>query len=494
MSKITIATTAYLNELNSQALSIKNSILNAGDRQYNKVKSFFISPHGNDDNDGRSPHKAWKTTANLSSDVITPGSVVYFERTGVWRTGFTAREGVTYTAYGNGEKPRIYGSPFDGVHHGEWTPTDKADVYKYSEKIKLDVGCLFFDDGKSHATKLIPSYKDNKPYFDRTFGEEFKSYRDITRDLTFFHDFGAPVTSSEDGGTLYLCSKNGNPAERFSQIEFNTRQNVIRVSGNNITFNNLAIMYGGCHGIGAGTVDSLHVTNCHIAYIGGSIQFYTQQGDVVRFGNGVEIYGGCSDFTIENCYVNECYDAGITHQLSSGGDNEACHTNVNFNNNLIENCVYGIEYFLGCSRDNISKRVMTNISYKNNFIRNSGYGWGNERPNSDCQAAIKGWDHRNEAYCFVIENNILQYSSWNLVHNGCLKDEWGPKYINNVFITRRNSGFARYGANPSKQYLFNNYTAAVDIFSNNEFVYENTVKGDVERYEASKVADTYQSV
>lgn len=494
MSKITKATSKYINELSERAKALKTAILNSSDVHINSEKVFFVSPHGSDENDGRSPHKAWLSTANLSSDELTPGSIVCFERGGVWRGGFTARTGVTYTAYGNGSKPAIYGSPYNAANFGTWTLTDTPDVYVYSERVNTDVGGIFMDGGKCHAVKLIPSYKDGKPYFDRTFREDFTSYRDITRDLTFFHDFGAPVTSSAEGGLLYLCSKKGNPGERFAEIELNVRSNIIRVGGDNVTFNNLCIMYGGAHGIGAGTVSGLTVKNCHIAYIGGGIQFYNQNGDVTRFGNGVEIYGGCNDFTIESCYVNECYDAGITHQLSSGGENDVCHNNVVFKNNLIENCVYGIEYFLGFSKDGVAKRVMRDILYTGNFIRNSGFGWGNERPDTDCQAAVKGWDHRNEAYNFVIENNIFERSSWNLVHNGTERDEWAPKYANNIFITERNAGLARYGANPSKQYLFNNYSASTEIFKNNEFVYLNSIPNDPERYEESKLADAYQPV
>jgi hypothetical protein len=493
MSEIYTATPEFLRELKTRANNMRKSIMGTPDTHYTSENTFYVSPHGNDANDGRSPHKAWLTCQNLTSDEITAGSVVCFERGGTYRGGFTAKAGVTYSAYGKGAKPRIFGSPYNGASYGTWTLTDAPDVYVYSERIKTDVGGLFFDGGKSNAVKLIPSYNEGKPYFDRTFREEFTSYRDIKRDLTFFHDFGAPVVTSDDGGLLYLCSKEGNPAERFSEIEFNIRQNIIRIGGHGVTIDNLAIMYGGAHGIGAGTVNDLTVKNCFIGYIGGGIQFYHKDGAVTRFGNGIEIYGGCRDFTIENCYVNECYDAGITHQLSSGGENDVCHDNVVFKNNLIENCVYGIEYFLGKSA-NGAKRVMTDIFYTDNFIRNSGYGWGNERPDSDCQAAIKGWDHRNEAYNFIIENNILERSSWNLVHNGCEKDEWGPVYKNNTFIAERNGGLARYGANPSKQYLFNTCTASCDLFCDNTFVYLNKIDREPERYELKRKADTYQPV
>ncbi len=491
MANILTATPEYLSKLSALADLRRKEILESDDNKYESDHMFYVSPNGNDNFDGRSPDKAWLTLAHLDDDQIAPGSVIHFERGGVWRGGFNAREGVTYTAYGVGEKPRIYGSPYNAAEHGCWKMTDTPDVYVYSEPVCFDVGMIFFDQGKEHAVKLIPNYVDQKPIFDRTYRESFSSYRDLHRDLDYFHDFSEPVNTSEHGGFIYLCSKHGNPSERFSDIEFNLRKNVISVRCNNVTFDNLAIMFGGAHGIGAGSVNALTVRNCFVGYIGGGIQFY-RDGRVTRFGNGIEIYGSCSDFTIDKCYVTQCYDAGVTHQYSAVGTNECIHTNVRFTNNLIENCVYGIEYFLGRSEGEVARREMKDILYYGNFIRNSGCGWGNQRPDTDCQAAIKGWDHGNEAYNFVIENNILEYSSWNLLHNGCGLDIWAPTLKGNTFITLRNAGLARFGMNPSKQYLFNNYAAASPIFYNNTFVYMNTLQNDPERYEQGAAADLFQ--
>ena len=491
MTTIRKATPEYLSELDNLAEGKLESILKCKNTVYTSDNIFFIADDGDDSNDGKSESSPWKTLSHLADDHIVPGSVVHFKRGNIWRGGFTARPGVTYTSYGEGEKPRLYGSPYNAAEHGTWTLTDTPDVYVYSERIKIDVGGIFFDNATSHGVKLIPNYIDGKPVFDRTYRAPFTSYRDLAHDLDFFHDFGEPVTTSEIGGLLYLCSKNGNPGERFSDIEFNLRQNVIRASGDGITFDNISVMYGGAHGIGAGTVNDLTIRNCFIGYIGGGIQLY-RDGVVTRFGNGIEIYGGCKNFTIENCYVTECYDAGITHQLSSGGENECLHVNVNFKNNLITNCVYGIEYFLGASKDNLKRREMHDIFYRNNHIRNSGLGWGNQRPDTDCQAAIKGWDHRNEAYNFIIENNILEYSSWNLIHAGCGIDKWAPTVINNTLIACRNSGLARYGENPSRQYLFNNYAGASPMFCDNTFVYLNQIPNDPDRFESARLSDTYQ--
>lgn len=46
---------------------------------------------------------------------LKSGDAVFFERGGLWRGYLDCAEGVTYSAYGQGEKPRIYGSPENGA-------------------------------------------------------------------------------------------------------------------------------------------------------------------------------------------------------------------------------------------------------------------------------------------------------------------------------------------------------------------------------------------
>ena len=39
------------------------------------------------------------------------------------------------------------------------------------------------------------------------------------------------------------------------------------------------------------------------------VAFYYKPGDPVRFGNGIEIYVGCKDFTVTSNYIYQIYDA-----------------------------------------------------------------------------------------------------------------------------------------------------------------------------------------
>lgn len=73
---------------------------------------WFVSPHGSDSNDGKSPQTAWATLGRVNrADEIQPGDRVLWERGGIWRGVLRPHSGeagkpVTYAAYGSEEKPR----------------------------------------------------------------------------------------------------------------------------------------------------------------------------------------------------------------------------------------------------------------------------------------------------------------------------------------------------------------------------------------------------
>lgn len=104
---------------------------------------YHVSSEGSDDNDGRSPIKAWRTLDRVNCAHLVPGDVVRFRRGDAWRGQLLPRSGdekahITYSAYGTGDKPLLMGSieensPADWQHEGGniWstvgpTPTDVA--------------------------------------------------------------------------------------------------------------------------------------------------------------------------------------------------------------------------------------------------------------------------------------------------------------------------------------------------------------------------------
>ena len=433
-------------ESNSRAIAkvdraaerMKRSILSAPTKVKPAGTIYYVSAEGDDSNDGLSPKRALRTIARVNELELKPSDGVLFRRGDLWRGCVVTRKGVTYSAYGKGEKPRIYGSPCDAAVEGEWIATDVPNVYMYSQELSKDVGTLVFNDGeKGCAFKVMKVLRDGMPPLHVDTGEKFESYRDLKRDLDLYHDY-------KGAKRLYLCSTEGNPAERFESIEMLTYGNVFRAT-DQVHIDNICLKYCGAHAIGSGTNKGLKVTNCEIGWIGGSIQFENPVGAPTRFGNAVEIYGGCEDFTIDNCYVYQVYDAALTHQHQGDTKHMLTMKRVRYTNCLVEDCVYAIEYFLG-REDTLKEHYMLDILFENNILRRAGMGWGSQRPNVESPAIIKSWSHHNNrAFNYVIRGNIFDRSTYDLLNIAYRDPYSAPKMEGNTYIQYLNADGGHLG-------------------------------------------------
>lgn len=385
--------------------------------------AYYISAKGSDKNDGLTPETPKKTINAVNSLPLKSGDVVYFRRGDVWRGQVKAStNGVTYSAYGNGKKPEIYASTRDGAKSGKWTETSTKGIYKYSFIFSSDVGTIVFDDSKC-AIKCILRHEPDGDY-NNTTGEKFNSYADLNKDLHFYHD---------PSGALYLRCNKGNPATVFKSIEFSIKNHVFAIGADNVTIDNICIKYCGSHGVGAGTRTGLTVTNCEFKWIGGSIQAEGIYGRnfATRYGNGVEIYGGCDNFTVKNCYFSQIYDAAVTFQFSTNDGRKITMNNVDFSDNVMEYCNYSVEYFLTASNDSLIK----NVTIKNNSMWYAGFGLCEQRPDKSCDSHIKAWDHSNRTDgTFRITDNIFAFARNDLLQSNAKDGEYGPTYSNNIYI------------------------------------------------------------
>ncbi|MBE6703993.1 MAG: S-layer homology domain-containing protein [Ruminococcaceae bacterium] len=436
---------------------------------------YVSSSLGSDSNDGRSEDYPVKTVAKANSLVTAnDGWVILLQRGDLWRERIACVAGTTYSAYGSGDKPRIYGSPENGADQHKWTLVYEnketgALIWKYYREDFLDVGTLVFNNGEGFAMKEVPSCvgadyyvrgQENLPVEERT---PYDYTVELDKNLEFFHSANSVVKAnstigdyidiSTSTGPLYLRCDNGNPGKVFTSIEFNTRPSAISAK-DNVTIDNLCIMYAGVHGISSGTVKNLKVTNCEIGWIGGSIQGYTANGNTkrtaTRLGNGVEVYGGCDGYTIDNCYVYQCYDAGVTHQFSNLSSGNCIMNDVTYSNNVITECVYSIEYFLGTyGEEDQYTRQGDNILFDSNLMRRAGYGFGSFRPDGHNQRHIRSSDRNNPFTNYRIVNNIFDRSVHQLIAAITDRAEWKPSFDGNTFIQGINNGFysfAYYGS------------------------------------------------
>ena len=126
---------ALLDDVHTQAEQRKQEILSC-DTEIVKSDTFikgetytgtayYISNSGSDENDGLSPETAFATPAALKNVGLQSGDAVFFERGGIWRatelpTSACWVDGITFSAYGQGDMPRIYGSEENGTGGEKW--------------------------------------------------------------------------------------------------------------------------------------------------------------------------------------------------------------------------------------------------------------------------------------------------------------------------------------------------------------------------------------
>ena len=426
-------TKAVIADIDAKAKTLKENILSTETKVEITGTSYYVSAEGNDENDGKSPETAWKTMEKVSGATLKKGDGVFFRRGDIFRgKTMLLKNGVTYSAYGEGEKPIITASPENGADSSKWELVDEANkVWRYAAKLN-DQGTLVFDGGKAYAVKLIPDFKDGK--FVTSSGNEFTT-ADMKNDLDLFCETKDGVTSYPSPGStlgyIYLRCEKGNPGEVFESIEFMPTYHIMKAGTpdyilRNVTIDNLSIRYSGAHGIHCSAAVNYTVQNCEFKYIGGGVQSYTlnktNPGRPVRYGNAVEL-GTCDGFTVKNCYLDNMYDAGLTFQTGSGSVDE-CVKNVTFEGNLIENCTYSVECFMGEPKTEGADKYIENFSIKNNIMRFAGYGFGKTRNDKSPDAHIKTWNAYNKVKdkSFVVEGNIIDRSTYMMFHIG-IKNE-----------------------------------------------------------------------
>ena len=297
------------------------------------------------------------STASITSIIsgLQSGDKVLFERGGIYRICIDVPcNNLYFGAYGEGEKPYIYGS-LKNFADSSWTK-DSGNIWYVSGVTTLsnnDAGIVVFNQGEAVGTKV-----------------NAKSH--LTADGYFWYD----ATNKR----VYLYSE-VNPATRFQSIEIGVNDYIFDITGKSgITIDNLALKYTGGHGISL-QYDShdVTITNCEIGFVGGSLMTHTTT-NTIRYGNGIELWNGGYNITVDNCWIYQVYDSGITHQGTGtvAGNSVFTQNNITVSNNLVEYCSLAcIEYWASDSGSATQFNTMSNIAYTNNILRFGGYGFGN---------------------------------------------------------------------------------------------------------------------
>lgn len=361
----------YTSSYDDEAEALRQKILNLEDTKFETENVFYISYKGNDFNDGLTPETAWKTITMLN--VTPPNSTVLFERGGVYRGTIKLASNVNYGAYGEGPKPCIYGSVRNYAVESLWDNYE-GNIWRVRATDAIDIGSVIFDHGEKVGIRVFKKEELNKDY---TF---------------MYHE-----------GVVYVYLSKGNPATVHEDIEICDTVHVMMGDQNlsNVTIENLTIKYGAAHGISfTKNTNNVTIRGCEIGYIGGGIPGGSSGA---RYGNGVEFWLDCSNIVVEDCWVYQCYDAGLTHQSSS----DAIQKDIIFRRNLVEYCQYNLEFFN-------QEGMTTNVTYTDNILRFAGYGVFDPKDrlgsNSSACSNICLWWRLNPCRDFIIKDNIMDTS------------------------------------------------------------------------------------
>lgn len=108
--------------------------------------TYYVSPNGDDSNNGLSPASPWKTVAKVNATSFQPGDTILFQRGGIWRESLIASSSgtpgnpITYADYGTGSKPVFYGS--DIMVNANFIPMG-GNVYRYNIGSGIDASYAY---------------------------------------------------------------------------------------------------------------------------------------------------------------------------------------------------------------------------------------------------------------------------------------------------------------------------------------------------------------
>ena len=427
---------------------------------------YYVSADGNDNNNGRSEDAPWASLDKVNSTSLNPGDGVFFRRGDIWRgEALIAQTGVTYSAYGEGAKPGIYGSPENGADPAKWSLMEGTDNIWIFYKDIMDCGDIVLDDSMDLADKA-PVWWTGDRYVKFVVGKDdyntlmqksdFDPANDMG-DLQYFNDIDYSDLNSQHPiyvyeyadreGKLYFRCDEGNPGEVYKSIEFCCDP----YNGSVVTLNfgylsvldNLAVMYGG-HAIEAN--GGRLVQNCEVGYMGAMTHtFY--DAETIYSGDGIS---HTLNMLVENNYVHHVFNGGIAAgELSFAANDESANVDEFQGNNIIRGNL--LEYTAGITLINWEEEVnelhkFKDILLEDNYVMYSTTAGDPHRKKAGSiigALVFSGSDMplpcANEN--LVIKDNVLYCSDGALIISG-MPESYYPVYSGNTYVQNRNKPFA----------------------------------------------------
>ncbi len=394
--------------------------------------AYYVSNSGDDNNDGLSPETAWATLEKAESAYLQYGDAVFFERGGSWHGTLKMKYGVTYSAYGEGVKPIITGSPQDAAQEEKWTlyaeTAEGGKIWQYAEPM-MDAGVILLNGGQVVARKAYPLW--NGKEYTNSDKEPYVVEEELA-DLMFFSALDLRGNYSRIGmrldetgitGPLYLRCDAGNPGAVFDTIEIavipsgTTTANKGWNAIDNLHFHCFSVS-----GMDCNYNSNIVYQNCEADWCGGGVKNYQQSfynfDDIMVSisGGGMLLFG--TDLTCRNNYIHDCESKGIAIALNAFGGNSARLSSCNLlaEGNVVERCGTNVLMWIdNGGNDDLQK--LEDIRFTKNFFVNAGYGWRqmNMRDllsNLSQSVAFEGVEAAGEV---LFENNLFYRAAGSLM-------------------------------------------------------------------------------
>lgn len=374
--------------------------------------AYYVSNDGDDSRDGRTPETSWATLERVNQADLQYGDAVFFERGGIWRnTTVETRPGVTYSAYGEGEKPRICASPENGGREDFWSLWLEGDN---GEKIWLyhrdmpDCGAIVlneqlvtqkslgFWDGHQYLNYIGPNNQNDDDFNaqQQLSQPAFDVKEQLSADLTFFSqaDSRLPDTlpifltgwnadetcyAQTSVGPLYFRCDKGNPGKLFQNIEFQTHTPLFDGIARDCVLDNLFVGFAGDGCINATEGENVVIQNCEVGWVGGIVGSYNTEDELTGYGPGIQRLAGAlganaSGAKMISNYVHDMYHAGGGIEIFQERNNELkCTTDIIFSGNLFYHCASGITFF-NWDREPNPEHQFKNCTYEDNYVMFTG--------------------------------------------------------------------------------------------------------------------------
>ena len=400
---------------------------NTNDLRSKNGVNYYVSNEGDDTADGKSPQTAWKTLAKVNSYTFNAGDAVLLRRGDTWYENINAQNGVSYSAYGTGTKPRVF-KAYNAMQ-GTWVLTDTPNIWRYEQTFDdTDIGNVVFNDGAFCGQRKF-------------------SVEDMTENLDFFiSNQYAKVADTEN--KLYLRCEAGNPQDVFSQIDISRAGSIILIAGDghDIAVNNLELRYAQDIAFMQGG-KNISFSYCVCGWTGGTV--FDNEAKA-RYGGGAGGWLFCENFSFEYCHIYEQWDSGVTPQYSWRDEVAGVFKNFTTTDCLFEGCQYTLEYFH--TQKTVTDNGFDNMQFNYNICLDGGRGFGTDtQERVDASAYVKSWGHENTCVNSAITHNIFDRAAALSIeiigHNFGDSDKDVcynsiPKLYRNMYIEPRNKEFA----------------------------------------------------